>query len=142
MSSAADLAGLGARVDAIAPIARTRMSDVPMLADAMAPVDEGFDRVAPEHVSAVVVYLASTACTFTGRIFGAEGDDLYVFNGFTASTHLNNDREQWTPETLSAALADVDRQDRGFAIEPSSRFLSPQPADGTLAALSAVDAMS
>ena len=37
MTTAADLADLGVRVNAIAPIARTRMSDVPALADAMRP---------------------------------------------------------------------------------------------------------
>ena len=114
------------------------MSDVPALADAMAPVDEGFDRVAPEHVSAVVLHLASPACAFTGRVSGAEGDDLYAFQGFTAATHPNNGRQQWTLEGLATALADVDRQDRGYAVAPSSRYVQPQPSDEALAALGAV----
>jgi NAD(P)-dependent dehydrogenase (short-subunit alcohol dehydrogenase family) len=139
ITSAGDLAELGVRVNAIAPIARTRLTEaVPMFADVLAPVHEGFDRIAPEHVSAVVTYLASPACSFTGRVFGVEGDDLFLFSGFSASTHLSNDGEQWSIESLSDALADVDRHDRGYAIAPSTRFLSPQPGDIVLAALEAV----
>ena len=140
ITSAGDLAELGVRVNAIAPIARTRLTEaVPMFADVVAPVHEGFDRIAPEHVSAVVTYLASPACSFTGRVFGVEGDDLFLFSGFSASTHLNNSGEQWSIESLSAALSDVDRHDRGYAIAPSSRFPSPQPGDSVLAALAAVE---
>ena len=139
-TSAGDLAELGVRVNAIAPIARTRLTEaVPMFADVVAPVHEGFDRIAPEHVSAVVTYLASPACSFTGRVFGVEGDDLFVFSGFSASTHLNNDGEQWTIESLSAALSDVDRNDRGYAIAPSTRYVQPQPGDAVLEALAAVE---
>jgi NAD(P)-dependent dehydrogenase (short-subunit alcohol dehydrogenase family) len=140
ITSAADLAALGVRVNAIAPIARTRLTEaVPMFADLVAPVHEGFDRIAPEHVSAVVVYLASPACSFAGRVFGIEGDDLFLFSGMSASTHLNNSGEQWTIESLTAALADVDRNDRGYAIAPSTRYLSPQPGDAVLETLAAVE---
>jgi len=139
-TSAGDLAELGVRVNAIAPIARTRLTEaVPMFADVVAPVHEGFDRIAPEHASAVVTYLASPACTFTGRVFGVEGDDLFLFSGFSASTHLNNNGEQWSIESLSAALEGVDRHDRGYAIAPSTRFVQPQPGDAVLAALEAVE---
>jgi len=140
ITCAADLADLGVRVNAIAPIARTRMTEaVPDFADVIAPVSGGFDRIAPEHVSAVVVYLASAACDFTGRAFGLEGDDLYLFSGFSASTHLNNGARQWTVDSLSEALSDVDRQDRGYALEPGHRFVSPQPSDDVLAALASAD---
>ena len=138
-TSAGDLADLGVRVNAIAPIARTRLTEAePMFADVVAPVHEGFDRIAPEHVSAVVTYLASPACAFSGRVFGVEGDDLFVFSGFSASTHLNNNGAQWSVEDLSAALSDLDPHDRGYAIAPSTRFVQPQPGDAVLEALAAV----
>jgi hypothetical protein len=38
----------------------------------MKPVGQGFDRIAPEHVAPLVVYLASERCRFTGRVFGIE----------------------------------------------------------------------
>ncbi len=136
IASSIELAALGVRVNAIAPMARTRMTlDVPALDEIMKPVESGFDRVAPEHVSPLVVYLASDRCRFTGRIFGIEGDDLFLFEGWSAEHPFNNGRRPWSLETLDEALAGVDRQDRGWFIAPSLRIDGPSPADETLAAL-------
>jgi NAD(P)-dependent dehydrogenase (short-subunit alcohol dehydrogenase family) len=63
IAAATELAALGVRVNAIAPMARTRMTlAVAAHHDVMRPVDNGFDRVAPEHVAPLVVYLASEHC--------------------------------------------------------------------------------
>jgi NAD(P)-dependent dehydrogenase (short-subunit alcohol dehydrogenase family) len=136
IAAATELASLGVRVNAIAPMARTRMTlDVPALDEIMKPVERGFDRVAPEHVSPLVVYLASAQCRFTGRIFGIEGDDLFLFEGWSAEHHLNNDGQPWSVAGLERGLADLDAQDRGWMIAPSVRLAGPSPADETLAAL-------
>lgn len=136
ISAATELAALGVRVNAIAPMARTRMTlDVPALDEIMKPVDDGFDRVAPEHVSPLVVYLASDRCRFTGRVFGIEGDDLFMFEGWSAEHHFDNGRRQWSVEALETVLSEVDRQDRGWMIAPSMRVDGPSPTDETLAAL-------
>jgi NAD(P)-dependent dehydrogenase (short-subunit alcohol dehydrogenase family) len=136
IAAATELAGLGVRVNAIAPMARTRMTlDVPALDDIMKPVEQGFDRVAPEHVSPLVVYLASERCRFTGRIFGIEGDDLFLFEGWSAEHHLNGGGQSWSVESLEERLAGLDRQDRGWMIAPSVRLAGPSPSDETLAAL-------
>jgi NAD(P)-dependent dehydrogenase (short-subunit alcohol dehydrogenase family) len=134
ISAATELAALGVRVNAIAPMARTRMTlDVPALDEIMKPVEVGFDRVAPEHVSPLVVWLASPQCRFTGRIFGIEGDDLFLFEGWSAEHHLNNDGRPWSIATIEQRLADFDRQDRGWMIAPSVRLPGPSPTDETLA---------
>jgi NAD(P)-dependent dehydrogenase (short-subunit alcohol dehydrogenase family) len=139
IAAAAELAPLGVRVNAVAPMARTRMTlDVPALDEIMKPV-EGFDRVAPEQVSPLVVYLASERCRFTGRVFGIEGDDLFLFTGWSAEHHFNNGRRPWSIETLEAALAGVDRQDRGWMIAPSTRVRAPSPSDEALAALEGLE---
>lgn len=139
LASAYDLAELGVRVNAIAPMARTRMTlAVPMLDAIMATVTDRFDRVAPEHISQVMLYLASPDCDFTGRVFGCEGDDVFLFSGFSADTHINNGGAAWTPNALGQALADVDRQDRGYAIAPSMRFPGPAPTDDVFEALATV----
>jgi NAD(P)-dependent dehydrogenase (short-subunit alcohol dehydrogenase family) len=136
ISAATELAALGVRVNAIAPMARTRMTlDVPALDEIMKPVATGFDRVAPEHVSPLVVWLASPQCRFTGRVFGIEGDDLFLFEGWSAEHHLNNDGQPWSAATIESSLAEFDRQDRGWMIAPSVRLPGPSPADETLAAL-------
>ena len=89
----------------------------------------------PEEVAAAVVYLASPQCRFTGRVFGIEGDDLYLFDGWSAEHHFNNASRQWSVESLADALGEMDRQDRGWMIAPSTRLPGPSPTDETLAAL-------
>jgi hypothetical protein len=124
-------------------MARTRMTlDVPALDAIMKPVEHGFDRVALEHVAPLVLYLASAACRFTGRVFGIEGDDLYLFDGWSAEQHFNNGARPWTVASLADALAEVDRQDRGWMIAPSVRLPGPSPTDATLAELDATGAKS
>jgi len=139
ITSAGELAHLGVRVNAIAPMARTRLTDaVPMLDEIMRKPEHGFDRVAPEHVAPVVLYLASPYCRFTGRVFGVEGDDLYLFDGFSANQHFNNAEKPWSVEALANVLGSVDVQDHGYMILPGTRIPGDQPAQATLEALAAV----
>ena len=56
----------GITANAIAPIAASRMTE-----DVMPP--QLLERVTPEHVSPVVVWLASESCTDSGRIFSVGG---------------------------------------------------------------------
>lgn len=139
ITSAGELAHLGVRVNAIAPMARTRMTEaVDMLADVLRKPEHGFDRIAAEHVSPMVTYLASSRCRFTGRVFGTEGDDIYLFDGFSAARHFNNAARQWTVETLETALRDADPQDHGFMVAPGMRIPADQPSEATIAVLTAV----
>ena len=136
VAAATELAELGVRVNAVAPMARTRMTlAVAAHDEVMKAVASGFDRVAPEQVSPLVVYLASVHCRFTGRVFGIEGDDLFLFEGWSAEHHFNNGRRTWTVEELARALAHVDRQDHGYYIAPSKRVAGPSPSDEALALL-------
>jgi NAD(P)-dependent dehydrogenase (short-subunit alcohol dehydrogenase family) len=136
IAAATELADLGVRVNAIAPMARTRMTlAVSAHDEVMKPAEGGFDRVAPAHVSPLVVYLACSHCRFTGRVFGIEGDDLFLFEGWSAEHAFNNGRRTWSVESLARALAQIDRQDRGFYIAPSKRLGGPSPTDETLALL-------
>lgn len=139
MSAAMELAELGVRVNAIAPMARTRLTEkVVVFKDVMKPVNNGFDRRAPDHISQVVVYLASSLCKFTGRIFGTEADEIYLYDGFSANTHANNRGMPWSAQSLQNALATVDPQDRGYAIATDTRYSAPFPADEVFEALDAV----
>src|SRR5437660_1622795 len=67
--ASAELARYDVTVNAIAPAARTRMTEVAM-PDMMRAPDEGFDAMAPENVSPLVVWLGSTQSRgVTGRVF-------------------------------------------------------------------------
>ena len=107
------------------------------LDDIMRKPEHGFDRVAPENVSPLIAYLASPGCRFTGRVFGIEGDDIFLFDGFSANGHFNNGQKQWTLDGITRALEAVDVQDHGLIIVPSARLPGAQPADAVLEALAA-----
>lgn len=139
ISSAIELADLGVRVNGIAPIARTPMSQgVAAFREIFERTDNGFDRMAPENVSPLVVHLCASDCAFTGRIFGIEGDKLFLFNGFSADQEIGNEGKQWTPETLRMALAGLDPQDHGMIIAPTARFPGPTPPNEVLETLAAI----
>jgi NAD(P)-dependent dehydrogenase (short-subunit alcohol dehydrogenase family) len=143
LATSIELASLGVRVNAIAPMARTRMTlAVAAHEDVMKPVEHGFDRLAPEHVAPLVVYLASERCRFTGRVFGIEGDDVFLFDGWSAEHHFNNAGHPWSPAELERALSHVDVQDRGWFIAPSQRVPGPAPSDATLAELERATAVA
>ncbi|WP_210587458.1 SDR family oxidoreductase [Streptomyces sp. GESEQ-35] len=82
--AAAELERYGVQVNAIAPAARTRMTER-TFADTMAAPDAGFDAMAPENVSPLVVWLGSTASAgVTGRVFETEGGRITVMEGWRA----------------------------------------------------------
>ncbi|MGP4008895.1 SDR family oxidoreductase [Streptomyces sp. 4N124] len=82
--AAAELARYGVQVNAIAPAARTRMTEH-TFAETMAAPDAGFDTMAPENVSPLVVWLGSAGSAgVTGRVFEAEGGRITVMEGWRA----------------------------------------------------------
>ncbi|MFI8532240.1 SDR family oxidoreductase [Streptomyces aquilus] len=80
--AAAELARYGVQVNAIAPAARTRMTER-TFAETMAAPTAGFDAMAPENVSPLVVWLGSAASEgVTGRVFETEGGRVTVMEGW------------------------------------------------------------
>lgn len=81
IQQAAEWGRYGVQVNAVAPDARTRMTEgIFYSADG---VDEGqFDEKAPENVSPLVAWLASPACDVTGRMFEVTAGQLNVCDGW------------------------------------------------------------
>ncbi|MBL1106160.1 SDR family oxidoreductase [Streptomyces sp. 5-8] len=80
--AAAELARYGVQVNAVAPAARTRMTERTFAATMAAPA-AGFDAMAPENVSPLVVWLGSAGSAgVTGRVFEAEGGRITVMEGW------------------------------------------------------------
>src|SRR5580704_1949667 len=74
--AAQELSRYGVRVNAIAPAARTRMTEsTPGLSDIVqAPTDPGvFDSWDAANVSPLVAYLGTEGCPLTGRVFFVQG---------------------------------------------------------------------
>lgn len=107
LACAVELAELGVRVNAIAPVARSRISEF-VAPDLMKQVTEGFDRMGPENVAALVAYLASPECRFTGKVFGIKGSELTVLRQWSIADTFSNGATIWTPEALDSALAGIE----------------------------------
>lgn len=133
---AQELAALGVRVNAIAPSARTRMVEASPSVDELMPRHAGFDRHDPAHVSPLVVYLASDACRFTGRVFGVEGPDIALYQPWSAEQLFSHDGG-WTAQALATALADVAPQAVLRAFYPGGRIETRFPPNRTMKALAA-----
>ncbi|MFF8396225.1 SDR family oxidoreductase [Streptomyces sp. NPDC016172] len=94
--AAAELHRYGVQVNAIAPAARTRMTER-TFADTMTAPDSGFDAMAPENVSPLVVWLGSAASAgVTGRVFEAEGGRITVMEGWRPGPSTDRGG-RWTP---------------------------------------------
>ena len=91
----------GIRVNAVSPLALTRMSEA-FFARARAGAQEG---LAPERVSVVVAFLASSLATaVTGRVLRVEGGRVCeVFMDRTPGAEA----EQWAPEELADRMGEV-----------------------------------
>ncbi|MEY2883409.1 MAG: hypothetical protein RL490_1133 [Pseudomonadota bacterium] len=133
---AQELASLGVRVNAIAPAARTRMVMASPSVDQLMPRSEGFDRHAPEHVSPLVVYLASALCGFTGRVFGVEGPDVALYTPWSVERVVTA-AGGWSAEALAAALADAPPQSAIRAFYPGGCIATVSPPNRTLKTLAA-----
>lgn len=80
--AAAELARYGITVNAIAPAARTPMTEK-VFAETMAKPESGFDPMAPENVSPLVVWLASAESgDVTGRVFEVEAGIIRAADGW------------------------------------------------------------
>ena len=101
LAMARELDRYGVTVNAIAPRARTRMTENIFRWDA----SDRFDYYDPENVAPTVAWLASDdAADVTGRVFIVGGGDVFLVQNFTATNHLANDR-RWTVAELTANKA-------------------------------------
>jgi NAD(P)-dependent dehydrogenase (short-subunit alcohol dehydrogenase family) len=91
----------GVTVNAIAPGARTRMTEK-TFGDLAIP-DGDFDALAPENIAPLVAYLSSDrAAHITGQVFGVQGGLVQLYQGWTPVAQIDRD-SRWEPVELAEA---------------------------------------
>jgi NAD(P)-dependent dehydrogenase (short-subunit alcohol dehydrogenase family) len=139
VSHAQDLGDLGVRVNAIVPCARTRMVEAsPGVLRMMPESQTEFDRHAPEHVSPLVVYLASSDNRFTGRVFGIEGPDMVLYTPFSADQEWQVDAA-WSADEIALQLSEVEQRVSIRAFIPNGVIDQYVPSGRTLKDLGAIE---
>jgi NAD(P)-dependent dehydrogenase (short-subunit alcohol dehydrogenase family) len=105
--AAAELERYGVRVNAVAPIARTRLTLATPGMGAMfaagAQTEDGHDLFDPSNISPLVAVLASESCQITGRVFAVQGGSIQELSGWSAVNEIEADGP-WTIQDIAARL--------------------------------------
>jgi len=103
---AAELARYGITANAIAPSARTRMTEGPF-ADMMRKPEHGFDAMDPANVSPLVVWLGSAESReVTGQVFEVAGGAISVADGWRTGPRVDKGA-RFAPDEVGAAVRDL-----------------------------------
>jgi NAD(P)-dependent dehydrogenase (short-subunit alcohol dehydrogenase family) len=108
MVQSAELGRYGVTANAIAPSARTRMTET-VFAEMMATPDEpdAFDAMAPENISPLVVWLGSAESRdVTGRVFEIEGGKVSIADGWQHGPVVDKG-DRWDPAELGPVVRDL-----------------------------------
>ena len=100
---AAELGKYGITANALAPAARTRMTEQ-AFADKMKRPDGGFDVQDPDNIAPTVVWLGSAASRHvTGCIFELEGGSIMIAEGWNDGPRIDKGA-RWQPAEVGAAV--------------------------------------
>jgi NAD(P)-dependent dehydrogenase (short-subunit alcohol dehydrogenase family) len=103
---AAELRRYGITANAIAPAARTRMTET-AFAEMMAKPESGFDAMAPENISPLVAWLASGESEgVTGRVFEVAGGAISISDGWHPGPKTDKG-ERWDAAELGPVVQDL-----------------------------------
>jgi NAD(P)-dependent dehydrogenase (short-subunit alcohol dehydrogenase family) len=106
---AVELARYGVTSNAIAPSARTRMTEGPF-AERMKAPESGFDVMHPGNVAPLIAWLCSTESRdVTGHVFEIAGGELSVADGWRAGPKLDKGA-RWAADEIGAAVHDLLRK--------------------------------
>jgi len=103
---AAELARYGVTANAIAPSARTRMTEG-AFADMMKKPEQGFDAMDPANVSPLLVWLGSAESRdVTGVVFEVAGGKLSIADGWRAGPEVDKGA-RWEPDEIGGAVHEL-----------------------------------
>ena len=103
---AAEMGRYGVTSNAIAPAARTRMTEA-IFTDMKAPEDGAFDENAPDNIAPLVVWLGSPESKdVTGRVFEVKGGMIGVSDGWRDGPSLDKGR-RFEPDEIGPAVQEL-----------------------------------
>jgi len=103
---AAEMGRYGVTANAIAPSARTRMTEE-VFKDMMAKVEGGFDAMAAENIAPLVVWLGSAESRdVTGRVFEVAGGKISVADGWRLGPEVDKGA-RWEPAEVGKAVREL-----------------------------------
>jgi NAD(P)-dependent dehydrogenase (short-subunit alcohol dehydrogenase family) len=103
---AAEMGRYGVTANAIAPAARTRMTEA-IFSDMKPPKDGSFDENAPENISPLVVWLGSSESgDITGRVFEVKGGIIGTSDGWRDGPVIDKGA-RWEPDEVGAAVHEL-----------------------------------
>jgi NAD(P)-dependent dehydrogenase (short-subunit alcohol dehydrogenase family) len=103
---AAELGRYGITSNAIAPSARTRMTEG-VFADMMKKPESGFDAMDPANVSPLLVWLASAESkSVTGCVFEIAGGKLSLADGWRTGPEVDKGA-RWEPDEIGGAVHEL-----------------------------------
>lgn len=109
IQAAAELAAYGVTSNAIAPAARTAMTQEAFADDMRAP-EQGFDAMDPANVSPLVAWLVSTdSADVTGRVFEVAGGSVGIVSGWARGPAVDAGR-RWDVAEIGPVVRDLVRR--------------------------------
>src|SRR4051812_20137942 len=119
---ARELERAGVRVNCIAPVARTRLTEA-IAGEHMQPKEGDFDRFGPDNVAAVAGWLASDLTPgVSGQVVKVQGGVVQLLEGWRPLTEATSDKP-WTIDSVDATRAALFAKSDG-TIPP---FFFPSP---------------
>jgi len=110
--TAMELARYGVSVNAIAPVARTRMTENLGGASSQPVKPDEFDRMSADNISPLVVWLGSNeSASVTGRVFQVAGGSIAVAEGWHRGPSVDKG-DRWDPAELTNVVPDLVAQAR------------------------------
>jgi NAD(P)-dependent dehydrogenase (short-subunit alcohol dehydrogenase family) len=99
---AKELSRYGVRSNAIAPAARTRLTEAtPGLSEVVKAPEDGFDVWDPANVSPFVAYLSTADCPITGETFIVQGGKVQRVQSWAPAEEIDKG-DRWTVAELAA----------------------------------------
>ena len=101
-----ELRKYGVTVNAVAPRARTRMTET-VLGD-LRPAEGEYDEWDPANIAPVVAWLASDAAAdVTGQVLVVNGDKVHLMSGWHRVGRIDNGGRRWTVDDLEARRGEL-----------------------------------